>query len=96
MLTARHRAMLSYLQQAGMQSTYEALARESNITDFDATDPKAKSVGLLEKKWTSVIRLQKKVCCLHLLLTADHGFGIAKRGIVGRTGFSYASDCLVI
>ena len=29
-------------------------------TDF-VPDPKAKWAGLLEKKWTSVIRLQKKV-----------------------------------
>lgn len=53
--------MLSYLLSAGMQNTYEALAREADMTDFDGSDPKAKWVGLLEKKWTSVIRLQKKV-----------------------------------
>ncbi|KAL1412924.1 Lissencephaly-1 [Vanrija albida] len=56
-----HRSMLSYLLSAGMHDTYEALARESDISDFDGTDPKAKWVGLLEKKWTSVIRLQKKI-----------------------------------
>lgn len=54
--------MLSYLLASGMQDTYQALARESGVTDFDAADPKARWVGLLEKKWTSVIRLQKKVC----------------------------------
>jgi len=55
--------MLSYLLASGMHSTYDALAREADITDFDGSDPKAKWVGLLEKKWTSVIRLQKKVRC---------------------------------
>lgn len=53
--------MLSYLLQAGMHDAYEALAREADIHDFDGSDPKAKWYGLLEKKWTSVIRLQKKV-----------------------------------
>ena len=56
--------MLSYLHVSGMHETYEALRREGGIADFDADDPKARWVGLLEKKWTSVIRLQKKVCCL--------------------------------
>ena len=55
--------MLSYLHSAGMSSTYDALKNESFIEDFEADDPKARWVGLLEKKWTSVIRLQKKVCC---------------------------------
>ena len=53
--------MLSYLHATGMQDTYEALKRETQNEDFDVTDPKARWVGLLEKKWTSVIRLQKKV-----------------------------------
>ena len=56
--------MLSYLHSSGMQDTYEALKRESQLDDFEVDDPKAKWVGLLEKKWTSVIRLQKKVCAL--------------------------------
>lgn len=53
--------MLSYLHSSGMHSTYEALKNETSIDDFQVDDPKAKWVGLLEKKWTSVIRLQKKV-----------------------------------
>lgn len=53
--------MLSYLQTAGMTDTYAALAREADMEDFDLSDPKDKYAGLLEKKWTSVIRLQKKV-----------------------------------
>jgi hypothetical protein len=36
------------------------LQNETHISDF-VPDPKQKYAGLLEKKWTSVIRLQKKV-----------------------------------
>lgn len=86
--------MLSYLLQAGMQDSYEALSRDANITDFDSTDPKAKSVGLLEKKWTSVIRLQKKVSdSQRTMPTTDHGPGIPKRCIVDRAGITYTSHC---
>lgn len=53
--------MLSYLHAAGMRDSYEALKRETDNEGFEVDDPKAKWVGLLEKKWTSVIRLQKKV-----------------------------------
>jgi hypothetical protein len=56
-----HKAMLSYLHAMGMHDTYEALKRETENDEFDPSDAKAKWVGLLEKKWTSVIRLQKKV-----------------------------------
>lgn len=53
--------MLSYFHSAGLRETYEALKRETDNGEFEVDDPKAKWVGLLEKKWTSVIRLQKKV-----------------------------------
>lgn len=53
--------MLSYLHSAGLRDSYEALKRETENGEFEVDDPKAKWVGLLEKKWTSVIRLQKKV-----------------------------------
>lgn len=56
--------MLSYLQTAGMADSFAALAREADMADFDPSDPKDKYSGLLEKKWTSVIRLQKKACRL--------------------------------
>lgn len=59
--------MLSYLHATGLHDTYESLKRETDNGDFQPDDPKAKWVGLLEKKWTSVIRLQKKVGCLSLL-----------------------------
>nr|XP_031864168.1 nuclear distribution protein PAC1 [Kwoniella shandongensis]KAA5531240.1 nuclear distribution protein PAC1 [Kwoniella shandongensis] len=53
--------MLSYLHSAGMHETYESLKRETDNAEFTNDDPKARWVGLLEKKWTSVIRLQKKI-----------------------------------
>jgi hypothetical protein len=60
-LVYSHKAMLSYLHATGMHDTYDALKRDTDNDDFDPSDAKAKWVGLLEKKWTSVIRLQKKV-----------------------------------
>lgn len=58
----RHRSMLDYLSSSGYASAYAAFRAElpSDQQDFQP-DPKAKWAGLLEKKWTSVIRLQKKV-----------------------------------
>lgn len=47
--------MLDYLQASGYTSAYEALKRESGVED----DPKQK--GVLEKKWASIVRLQRKV-----------------------------------
>lgn len=47
--------MLEYLRSAGFTKAVEAFQEES------AVEPDPKSAGLLEKKWTSVLRLQKKV-----------------------------------
>jgi len=52
--------MLDYLHTQGFLEAFDALKVESS-TEY-VPDPKAKYAGLLEKKWTSVIRLQKKVC----------------------------------
>ena len=56
-----HKSLLSYLHTSGLCATFEALKKETENDDFEVNDPKARWVGLLEKKWTSVIRLQKKV-----------------------------------
>ncbi|KAI8920537.1 WD40-repeat-containing domain protein [Entophlyctis helioformis] len=53
-------AILDYLHSAGLQSSYAALRQEAGVADFVA-DGNQKYSGLLEKKWTSVIRLQKKI-----------------------------------
>ena len=52
--------MLEYLHASNFTAAYKAL-KEDSETEY-TPDPKTKYAGLLEKKWTSVIRLQKKVC----------------------------------
>jgi hypothetical protein len=56
----RHRSILDYLYTSGLRTSYDALKRETGLDEFEV-DPKGRQAGLLEKKWTSVIRLQKKV-----------------------------------
>lgn len=51
--------MLDYLYANSYMSAFNALKADAG-TEY-TPDPKAKYTGLLEKKWTSVIRLQKKV-----------------------------------
>ncbi|CAO3694905.1 unnamed protein product [Umbelopsis ramanniana] len=55
-----HKAILDYLSASGFHDSFAALKAESLNDDF-VPDPKQKYAGLLEKKWTSVIRLQKKI-----------------------------------
>ncbi|KAK0567867.1 Lissencephaly-1 [Tilletia horrida] len=55
-----HKSILDYFNASGLTQSYEALMREAEQDGF-VPDPKAKYAGLLEKKWTSVIRLQKKI-----------------------------------
>lgn len=59
-LIDRHKSLLDYLNTNGFHETVAAFKQESGQAEFQP-DPKAKWSGLLEKKWTSVIRLQKKV-----------------------------------
>jgi platelet-activating factor acetylhydrolase IB subunit alpha len=60
--TARNKAVLIYLHAQGHDEAFEALKAESGNVDFQLDDPANKRMqGMLEKKWTSVIRLQKKV-----------------------------------
>ena len=54
-------SILDYLRTSGMTKSFEALASESGLSAAYQDDGKQKYSGLLEKKWTSVIRLQKKV-----------------------------------
>ncbi|KAF8693126.1 Platelet-activating factor acetylhydrolase IB subunit alpha, partial [Rhizoctonia solani] len=54
-----HKSILDYLHSAGLTHSYEALLEETGCAF--TPDPKARHAGLLEKKWTSVIRLQKKI-----------------------------------
>ena len=63
---SRHKAILDYLNAGGFSESFGALQKETQNEDF-IPDPKTKYAGLLEKKWTSVIRLQKKVICQDIL-----------------------------
>lgn len=58
----RHRALIAYLASNNLTSTAAALRAEIGLGEdvFDTAKAK-KYEGLLEKKWTSVVRLQKKV-----------------------------------
>ncbi|PFH54236.1 hypothetical protein AMATHDRAFT_53112 [Amanita thiersii Skay4041] len=51
--------MLEYLYANNFTAAYHAFKKDAGI-EYNP-DPKAKYAGLLEKKWTSVIRLQKKI-----------------------------------
>jgi platelet-activating factor acetylhydrolase IB subunit alpha len=70
-LTERQReelelSLLDFLRSSGYQKAAEAFAAD---TGRDASDPvEGKYQGLLEKKWTSVVRLQKKVMDLEAKL----------------------------
>jgi platelet-activating factor acetylhydrolase IB subunit alpha len=56
--------MIAYLSANNLQHAAETLRQELHIGDhFDSATSK-KYEGLLEKKWTSVVRLQKKVCAI--------------------------------
>ncbi len=56
-----HKSMIAYLSANNFHQAAAALRAEASIGDiFDAATSK-KYEGLLQKKWTSVVRLQKKV-----------------------------------
>jgi platelet-activating factor acetylhydrolase IB subunit alpha len=59
----RHKSIIAYLTANNLKDTATALRTELSLGEdvFDANTAK-KYEGLLEKKWTSVVRLQKKVC----------------------------------
>ncbi|CAJ0863448.1 16545_t:CDS:10 [Entrophospora sp. SA101] len=52
--------VLDYLYANGFTESFNSLKTDAHQNDFNP-DPKQKYAGLLEKKWTSVIRLQKKI-----------------------------------
>lgn len=54
-----NKAIAEYLMSNGYNDALEAFKREADMPG----EVDKKFVGLLEKKWTSVIRLQKKVMC---------------------------------
>lgn len=61
MLRARHKAMLAYLSVINAPQTAETLREELQFADgYDEATCK-KFEGVLEKKWTGIARLQRRV-----------------------------------
>ena len=60
-LDSSHKSIIAYLSSIKLSNSAAALREELSIGESfdDATSKKYE--GLLEKKWTSVVRLQKKV-----------------------------------
>lgn len=54
-----HRALLEYFHEHAFQEAYDALEKHTSLGH--TPDPKGRYAGLLEKKWVSTIRLQRKV-----------------------------------
>ena len=63
-----NKAVADYLQSNGYHDTLDAFKRE---TDMPGEVDK-KFAGLLEKKWTSVVRLQRKVMYHHHHISVTH------------------------
>jgi platelet-activating factor acetylhydrolase IB subunit alpha len=58
----RHKSIIAYLTAKNLTATATALRTELDLNEdeFDSATAK-KYENLLERKWTSVVRLQKKV-----------------------------------
>ena len=56
---ALNQAIAQYLNSEGLQETLVVFQKEALVTLPD--DPSAKNESILEKKWTAVVRLQRKV-----------------------------------
>lgn len=55
-----HKAILEYLEKNGYNATAQAFSEESQVEPFPDNVSSTKK-DLLEKKWTSVVRLKKQV-----------------------------------
>jgi platelet-activating factor acetylhydrolase IB subunit alpha len=66
-LQGSHKSLIAYLTAAGLSNSAAALREEIKIGDSFDDATRKKYEGLLEKKWTSVVRLQKKVLPSFLL-----------------------------
>lgn len=64
-LPCRNKAVADYLSTNGYMDALEAFKKEADMPG----DVERKFAGLLEKKWTSVLRLQKKVMDLESKLS---------------------------
>ena len=57
-MCGRNRAILGYLKSYGYDSAYAAFVKEALVSETEIDE---KMLKLLEKKWTVIVRLQKKV-----------------------------------
>jgi platelet-activating factor acetylhydrolase IB subunit alpha len=57
----RRLSILDYFRNNNLESSFEALKAEAGLGESYVGDGRQRYSGLLEKKWNSVIRLQKKV-----------------------------------
>ena len=64
----RHKAIIAYLASNNLPNAANALREELNLSETFDSNTSKKYEGLLEKKWTSVVRLQKKVCYVQKML----------------------------
>jgi platelet-activating factor acetylhydrolase IB subunit alpha len=60
--------MIAYLTAAGLPNSAAALRQELKIGDGFDDATRKKYETLLEKKWTSVVRLQKKAGFVNYIL----------------------------
>ncbi|KAK0370671.1 Nuclear distribution protein PAC1 [Colletotrichum limetticola] len=56
-----HKAIIAYLSSNNLPNTANTLRDELHIDDSFDTAASKKYEGLLEKKWTSIVRLQRKI-----------------------------------
>ena len=62
LMPLRHKAIVAYLTSINHLESAARLKEDLNLSsDFDEATSK-KYEGILEKKWTGVVRLQKKAC----------------------------------
>lgn len=88
-----HKSILAYLSAANLPSSAAALHTELSLSPdaFDDTTLKKYS-GLLEKKWTSVVRLQKKIMDLETRCAAlQHELDTAPAASMSRRNADPAS-----
>jgi platelet-activating factor acetylhydrolase IB subunit alpha len=58
--------MIAYMAANNLPDAASALKAEANVGEGFDDATRQKYEGLLEKKWTSVVRLQKKACDIKL------------------------------
>jgi platelet-activating factor acetylhydrolase IB subunit alpha len=78
-----NQALLDYLQASGYSAAFEALKREAGVEED------AKQKGVLEKKWASIVRLQRKINDLEAKVTqyeAERSSSGGRGGVVGEEG----------